>query len=172
MCKRPIYILLLLLCTLSVRANDTIAIPLKMSVFRNMPMDGPTGSTPDPTDPNQFRASLTGNNLFIQTQSDAVSFVVIQRTSDSWQSEEYFSALSYDSLSCPITQTGLYTIRIGCWKTDFIGRLEVRTILLADLNGHYIRNSIPQWSELPPGVYILRVETSLGSTSSKFYKRL
>ena len=164
--------ILFLLFSICLMANDTISIPLQMSVFYYMPMDKPTGSTPDPTDPNQFRASLTGNTLFIQTQSDAVSFVVIQRTSDSWQSEEYFSALSYDSLSCPITQTGLYTIRIGCWKTDFIGRLEVRNILLADLNGHYIRNSIPQWSELPPGVYILRVETSLGTTSSKFYKRL
>ena len=170
--KRLIFIAFLCLVSFSIWANDTISIPLKMSAFAYMPMDGPTGSTPDPTDPNQFRASLTGNNLFIQTQSDAVSFVGIQRTSDSWQSEEYFSALSYDSLSCPITQTGLYTIRIGCWKTNFIGRLEVKNILLADLNGHYIRNSIPQWSELPPGVYILRVETSLGTTSSKFYKRL
>ena len=172
MLKRLIFILFLCLVSFALWAGDTIPIPLKMSVFAYMPMDGPTGSTPDPTDPNQFRATLTGNTLSIHTQPEAVSFVVIQRTSGWQQSEEYFSALSYDSLSCPITQTGLYTIRIGCWKTDFIGRLEVRNILLADLNGHYIRNSVPQWSELPQGVYILRVETTLGTTSSKFFKRL
>ena len=99
MCKRPIYILLLLLCTLAVRANDTIAIPLKMSVFRNMPMDGPTGSTPDPTDPNQFRASLSGNTLFIQTQKDAVSYVVIQEEQTNRNNEDYFYGLSYGEIS-------------------------------------------------------------------------
>ena len=170
--KRFIFIAFLCFVSFSIWANDTISIPLKMSFFTYMPMDGPTGSTPDPTDPNQFRASLTGNNLFIQTQSNAVSFVVIQRTSGWQQSEEYFSALSYGSLSCPITQTGLYIIRIGCWKTDFIGRLYVKNILLTDLNGHYIRNSIPQRNELPQGVYILCVETNLGTSTSKFYKWL
>ena len=172
MLKRLISILFLCLVSFSLWAGDTISIPLKMSAFAYVPKDEPTGSTPDPTDPNQFRASLTGNTLFIQTQPEAVSFVVIQRAEGGQQSEEYFFALSYGSLSCPITQTGLYIIRIGCWKTDFIGRLYVKNILLTDLNGHYIRNSIPQWNELPQGVYILCVETNLGTSTSKFYKWL
>ena len=174
MCKRPIYILLLLLCTLAVRANDTIAIPLKMSVFRNMPMDGPTGSTPDPTDPNQFRASLSGNTLFIQTQKDAVSYVVIQEEQTNRNNEDYFYGLSYGEISCPITHAGLYIIRIGYWKTDFTGSLRVKRIIIADLNGHlmntYYRQNV-DLSQLPPGYYFLRVETTLGTTTYKFYKR-
>ena len=173
MCKCPIYILLLLLCTLSVRANDTIAIPLKMSVFRNMPMDGPTGSTPDPTDPNQFRASLSGNTLFIQTQKDAVSYVVIQEEQTNRNNEDYFYGLSYGEISCPITHAGLYTIRIGYWKTDFTGSLRVKRIIIADLNGHLMCGSGQNVdiSQLPPGYYFLRVETTSGSTTYKFYKR-
>ena len=171
--KRLIYILLLLLCTLFVQANDTITIPLKMSVFHYLQQDGPTGSTPDPTDPNQFRASLTGNTLFIQTQKEAVSYVVIQEEQSNRNNEDYFYGLSYGEISCPITHTGLYSIRIGCWKTDFTGSLWVKRIIVADWNGHlmFASDRNVDISQLPPGYYFLRVETTLGSTTYKFYKR-
>ena len=173
MCKRRIYIILFLVCALSARANDTIAIPLRMSVFKYMPQDGPTGSTPDPTDPNQFRASLTGNTLFIETQKDAVSYVVIQEEQSNRNNEDYFYGLSYGEISCPITRTGLYTIRIGCWKTDFTGSLWVKRIIVADLSGHLMSGSGQNVdiSQLPPGYYFLRVETTSGNTTYKFYKR-
>lgn len=169
--KRLIYILLLSLCTLSVRANDSIAIPLKMSVFHFLQQDGPTGSTPDPTDPNQFRASLTGNTLFIQTQKDAVSYVVIQEEQTNRNKEDYFYGLSYGEISCLITRPGQYTIRIGYWKTDFIGHLWVKKITVVDINGHLWGSTLEMINEMPEGFYIVRIETSLGNTMLKFYKK-
>ncbi len=174
MCKRLIYIIFLFVCALSTWADNTISIPLTMSVFKNIPMDGPTGSTPDPTDPNQFRASLTGNTLLIQTQKDAVSYVVIREEQSDRNNEDYFYGLSYGEISCPITHAGLYTIRIGYWKTDFTGSLRVKRIIIADLNGHLMNTYYQQnvdLSQLPPGYYLLRVETTAGATTYKFYKR-
>ena len=166
--------ILFLFLSICLMANDTISIPLQMSVFYYMPMDKPTGSTPDPTDPNQFRASLSGNTLFIQTQKDAVSYVVIQEEQTNRNNEDYFYGLSYGEISCPITHAGLYTIRIGYWKTDFTGSLRVKRIIIADLNGHLMNTYYQQnveLSQLPPGYYFLRVETTLGTTTYKFYKR-
>ena len=174
MCKRLIYIIFLFVCALSARADNTISIPLTMSVFKNIPMDGPTGSTPDPTDPNQFKASLTGNTLLIQTQNDAVSYVVIREEQSDRNNEDYFYGLSYGEISCPITHAGLYTIRIGYWKTDFIGYIQVLRIIIADLNGHLINTYYHRdvdITQLPPGYYLLRVETTAGATTYKFYKR-
>ena len=82
---RKLLYIFLLFFSVSMMANDTIQIPLTMSVFQLLPQDGPTGSTPDPADPNQFRASLTGNTLLLCTQNNAVSYVVIQET----ESERY-----------------------------------------------------------------------------------
>ena len=152
-------------------ANDTIPIPLTMSVFPYLPMDKPDGSTPDPTDPNQFRASLTGNILLIQTQQDAVSYVVVQETASEQAGQDYFYDLSYGSLSCPITRTGNYIIRIGYWKTDFIGRLWVKKITLVDLNGHLWGTSLEHLNSLPAGFYVLRLETNIGTTTTKFFQR-
>ena len=59
---------------LSLLADGRLDIPLTMYVVKLMPLDGPTGSTPDPTDPNQFRASLSGNTLLIETQKGTVSY--------------------------------------------------------------------------------------------------
>lgn len=173
MYKQWIHTIILVLLAASIHANDTISIPLTMAVFQFMPQDGPTGSTPDPTDPNQFRASLTGNKLLIETQKNAVSYVVIQETQSNYNNEDYFYTLSYGAVSCPITRPGNYTIRIGYWTTDFIGSLQVKKIVLSDLNGHILS---PDGQEtditaLPSGFYFLRVETSLGTTSYKFYKQ-
>ena len=153
-------------------ANDTIPIPLTMSVFPYMPLDKPTGSTPDPTDPNQFRASLTGNTLLIHTQQDAVSYVVVQETASEQAGQDYFYDLSYGTVTCPITRTGDYTIRIGYWKTDFVGHLQVTRITLVDLNGHLWATSLESLNLLPAGYYILQVETNIGTTMTKFFKQL
>lgn len=169
---RLLLILLVGLFSIGIRATESISIPLKMSVFSYMPMDKPTGSTPDPTDPNQFRVTLTGNTLFIETQEGQLSYVVIQEASFEYQDKDYFYAISMGAVSCPIKRAGEYTIRIGCWKTDFIGSLSVSQMSLYDLNGHYWGNRLDQMNELPAGYYILQVDTNYGRTTTKFYKSL
>ena len=120
---RLLLILLVGLFSIGIRATESISIPLKMSVFSYMPMDKPTGSTPDPTDPNQFRASLSGNTLFIQTQKDAVSYVVIQETQAESNNEDYF----YDS----------------CYHLLTAYRYLYNDQLLADLNSQLIKEGLP-----------------------------
>lgn len=159
-------------CFVSVEAaNDTIRIPLTMTTFQYVPKDGPTGSTPDPTDPNQFRASLVGNTLLIHTQAGQVSYVVIEESESERKGEDYFYELSFDSVTCPITHTGLYTIHIGYWNTDFTGYLRVNRLHLYDFNGHQLTERMPYGSPLPAGLYILRVETTAGTTTTKFYQK-
>lgn len=152
--------------------NDSISIPLKMSVFAYAPMDGPVGSTPDPTDPNQFRATLTGSTLYIETQKEAVSYVVVQEVESENKNEDYFFELSFGSVSVPITHAGKYTIHIGYWKTDFTGYLLVRRFVVTDFSGRIVRTSLEGPDALPAGFYIIRLETSFGTTSTKVFKPL
>ena len=168
--KHLFVIWILLLAARFTAAGNTIAIPLTKSVFNYMQQDNPTTSTPDPTDPNQFRVTLTGNTLLIETQKDLVSYVVIQETQSDQNNEDYFYGLSYGAISCTILRAGSYTIRIGCWKTDFVGHLYVKSISLFDLNGHLISKSYSPTDSVPPGYYLLRVETSLGVTTTKLYR--
>lgn len=165
--------LIILLCWLFaiVQAANTIDIPLTMSVIQFAPTDNPTGSTPDPTDPNQFRASLTGNTLLIETQKEAVSYVVIRTDFSESKNEDYFYSVSFDSISCPVTQTGTYVIQIGYWNTDFIGVIRVEKIILCDFNGKLYDYSMLENKQLPTGWYILRVVTNLGTTATKFIRR-
>ena len=136
----------------------------------HMAMDGPTGSTPDPTDPNQFRASLVGNTLILETQAGQVSYVVIQENESEQKGENYFYSLSFGSAQCPITHAGLYTIHIGCWQTDFTGFLHVHSVRIFDFNGHLQAERLTD--TLPPGWYIMRIETPTGTTYKKFYRKL
>ena len=85
----------MLMLSVSLIAGNTIDIPLRMSVVQFMPSDNPTGSTPDPTDPNQFRVSLSGNTLTIYTQKDEVSYVVIRSDFSEKKDEDYFYSLSF-----------------------------------------------------------------------------
>ena len=165
--------LIILFCCLfaALHAANTIDIPLEMSVIQFAPTDKPTGSTPDPTDPNQFRASLTGNMLLIETQKDAVSYVVIRTNFSESKHEDYFYSVSFDSISCPITQPGNYVIHIGYWNTDFIGSIIVKKIILCDFNGRLYNYSVLENKQLPPGRYILRVVTNIGTTTTKFIRK-
>jgi hypothetical protein len=151
--------------------SNTIYVPLTMSTFAYMPQDGPTGSTPDPTDPNQFRVSLTGNTLLVETQKDAASCVVIQETQAEYMGEDYFYGISNGEISCSITRAGEYVIYIGYWNTNFVGILRVEKCTLLDFNGHVWGNSIEYINQLPEGFYIFRIETKLGTTTAKFYHR-
>ena len=168
--RRIVSVIVLLAGLLPCRAADnTIEIPLQMTAFQFAPMDGPIGSTPDPTDPNQFRASLTGNTLHIETQEGAVSSVVIQETQSERQGENYFYDRSFGSITCPITRAGEYIIRIGYWTTDFIGFLCVTDLVVTDFNGRFITNRIDP-AGLPAGSYIIRLNTKSGVTTSKIFK--
>ena len=160
-------LVIVLLCLfVSLRGANTIDIPLRMSVVNFMPAENPTGSTPDPTDPNQFRATLTGNTLTITTQHDAVSSVVIRTDFCERRNEDYFYSLSFDSVTCLITQPGLYRIYIGYWNTDFVGGINVKSIQLFDFNGRQYPFSMLEGT-LPAGLYIIRVVTDKGATTTK-----
>ena len=161
------YLLLIgILLAVRIAADNTISIPITNS--------GQTTflesiSIPDPTDPNQFRASLTGNMLLIHTPESAVSFVVIQEAESERNNEDYFYSISLGSVSCPITRTGLYAIRIGCWDMDYVGYLRVTKVGLYDLNGRLVRTTLEKIDELPEGYYIIRLETNIGTTAAKFF---
>ena len=157
------FIVLFAFCV-TLGAQNTINIPLWYKVVQLLPKDNPTGSTPDPTDPNQFRVSLTGNTLTVKTQENAASYVVIRSDFSDKQGEDYFYSLSFDSVSCPLTP-GKYTIYIGCWNYDFYAELNVMSIRRFDSSGRFY--DIPLDAPLPPGNYILRVETSEGASTLK-----
>lgn len=173
MTRHILYILLLIFCALHVptmaMGEDSIPIPLKMSAFKYAPMDSPIGSTPDPTDPNQFSASIVGGKFVITTQSDAFSYVVIQEKLSELQNEDYFYSVSTGKIECPITRTGTYTIEIGYWKTSFLGHITIWDIGVFDINGKRIQPSIPDLKQLQPGVYFIAYQTSLGNSSTKIH---
>lgn len=152
---------------LSLLADGRLDIPLTMYVVKLMPLDGPTGSTPDPTDPNQFRASLSGNTLLIETQKGTVSYVVIQSDYTEAKDEDYFYALSNDSVSCSINRPGEYIIRIGHWNTDFVGILDVKAIYWCDFNGRSYGYSLPD--NIAEGYYFLNLQTNVGNMTTKYY---
>jgi hypothetical protein len=152
-----------------VMGEDSIPIPLRMSAFKYAPMDSPIGSTPDPTDPNQFTASIVGGKFVITTQSDAFSYVVIRETQSEANNEDYFYSISTGQVECPITHTGTYTIEIGYWKTSFLGHITIWDIGVFDINGKRIQLSIPDFKQLQPGVYYIAYQTSLGNSSTKIH---
>jgi len=166
---RKIGLFIVLFGWLYLSAANSIDIPLKMSVVRFMPLDKPTGSTPDPTDPNQFHATLTGNTLTIKTQNNEVSYVVIRSNFSEKKGEDYFYSLSFDSVSCPITRPGLYRICIGYWNTDFVGVLNVKSVILSDFNGKILDASTPV-TDLPRGFYFVCLETNIGVTTQKILR--
>ena len=159
--RKTIVLIGLILGAVLATASNSINIPLRMYSIHYAPQDGPTGSTPDPPDPNQFYATLTGNILRIFTQKDAVSFVVIRNEAGESVGQDYYYGISYGSVACEITQRGRYYIEIGYWTTDFIGQFEVRSIGLYAMDGKAVQQ--PE----PGAVYLLRIGTSLGTTAKK-----
>lgn len=170
---RHILYIVLLICALHapsmVMGEDSIPIPLRMSAFKYAPMDSPIGSTPDPTDPNQFTASIIGGKFVITTQSDAFSYVVIRETQSETNNEDYFYSISTGKVECPITRTGTYAIEIGYWKNTFVGHVVIWDIGVFDINGKRIQSSIPDIKQLQPGVYFIAYQTSLGNNSTKIH---
>ena len=158
--------IILILLAVRIAASNTISIPLSTSGGLSL---SEYLSTPDPTDPNQFRASLTGNTLVIQTPANAVSYVLIREAECERRNEDYFYSISLDSVSCPINRAGTYAIQIGCWDKDYVGYLLVKKVGVYDLNGRYWGATLDKIDELPEGYYLIRVETNMGTTCTKFY---
>lgn len=164
--RRTLINILLLLFVAAACASNTIRVPLRVSTVQLLPQDGPTGSTPDPTDPTQFRVELTGNMLTVITQPEHVSYVVIRSDFSEKNDEDYFFALSYDSVSCPITRAGEYSIAIGCWNTDLVGLINVKRVDIYTFDGQRLDGPIEDLKR-QPGLYIIRLETDLGVTTLK-----
>ena len=148
---------------------NSIDIPLMESRVEFSYGDGPKGSTPDPPDPNQIRATLTGNTLRIEKEADMNSYVVIRECQKERISESSFS-LSNGAIDYPITGPGQYVIRISSRGNDYIGCLQVHEIYVCNNNGQRLDHFPDSSSGMPNGFSFIRLETSLGTTTSKFYR--
>jgi len=78
--------------------------------------------------------------------------------------------LSNGAIDYPITGPGQYVIRISSPKKDYIGCLQVHEIYVCDSNGQRLDHFPDSSSGMPNGFSFIRLETSLGTTTSKFYR--
>ncbi len=88
------------------------------------PLDGPTQSAPEPTRPRDFRATINGNSLTVLKQEEAIPFaqaVVVNAATGSVVVNEQFT----NSLSCPITNAGVYVLRIATANGELTGQFIV-----------------------------------------------
>ncbi len=148
---------------------NSIDIPLMESRVELGYEDGPKGSTPDPSDPNQIRATLIGNTLRIEKDAGTDSYVVIQECQKERMTETYYD-LKSGTIIYPITRPGQYVIRISSPGKDYTGCLQVNEIYVCNSNGQRL-DYFPDSSDgVPYGFSFVLLETSLGITTSKFYR--
>lgn len=167
--RRVLLIILWIAGIGSLYAANSIDIPLMESRVEYSYADGPKGSTPDPPDPNQIRATLTGNTLRIEKDADMNSYVVIRESQKEIMNEAYYN-LSSGTIVYPITRPGQYVIRISSRGKDYIGCLQVHEIYVCNNNGQRLDHFPDSSSGMPNGFSFIRLETSLGTTTSKFYR--
>ena len=167
--RRVLLIILWIAGIGSLYAADSIDIPLMVSRVEYSYGDGPKGSTPDPSDPNQIRATLIGNTLRIEKDAGTDSYVVIQECQKERMTETYYD-LKSGTIIYPITRPGQYVIRISSRGKDYIGCLQVHEIYVCNNNGQRLDHFPDSSSGIPNGFSFIRLETSLGTTTSKFYR--
>ncbi len=88
------------------------------------PLDGPDQSPSVPTRPRDFRATINGNSLTILKQEEAIpsaQAVVVNASTGSVVVNEQFT----NSLSRPITNAGMYVLRIETAGGDLVGQFIV-----------------------------------------------
>ena len=88
------------------------------------PLDGPDRSGTDPTRPRDFRATINGNSLTVLKQEEAIpsaQAVVVNASTGSVVVNEQFT----NSLSRPITNAGVYVLRIATAGGDLVGQFIV-----------------------------------------------
>jgi len=150
-----------------------------------MPSSNP--HTPDPDDPNQFRATLTGNTLSVYQESTLHTEVqVVNLYTQTVVVHEYMR----DSLSVVLRESGHYSVILG-GRVPLIGHFTIfHPLTNADLfyvySAHYVRSvdvvdssgrmlihcrrQVIDLSELPRGLYIIRVQTDASVESYKIMR--
>lgn len=192
---RKVHIVFLVLCmAMAVRAQVVQEIPLYpyaegLYFAPAQTQDDPGRSTPDPTDPTQFRATLTDNTLTVENQTDHAVMVLV---TDLFSNQRVVNLECRQQQSVILQHQGQYSlILVNDWVC-LAGRFSiyenlpaddrwfiytagiVRDIRVYDLSGHQIPvtrqyNSL-DLSSLPSGMYIIHIETSAGLKSVKILR--
>lgn len=129
--KRKIFILALsaLIAMPCVLRAEEIEITLMEVIQMNPlpgddPLDDPEQSVPEPPRPTSFRATINGNSLTVLKQEEAIPFaqaVVVNASTGSVVVNEQFT----NSLSRPITNAGVYVLRIATANGELTGQFIV-----------------------------------------------
>lgn len=118
-------LLLLPTVLLAEETEIQLAEVIVMGVFPgDSPLDDPEQSSPTPTRPTSFRATINGNSLTILKQEEAIpsaQAVVVNASTGSVVVNEQFT----NSLSRPITNAGVYVLRIATAGGDLVGQFIV-----------------------------------------------
>lgn len=88
------------------------------------PLDDPDQYPDTPPRPNDFRATINGNSLTILKQEEAIpsaQAVVVNAATGSVVVNEQFT----NSLSRPITNAGVYVLRIATANGELVGQFRV-----------------------------------------------
>ena len=129
--KRKIFILALsaLIAMPCVLRAEEIEITLMEVIQMNPlpgddPLDDPEQSVPEPPRPTSFRATINGNSLTILKQEESIpsaQAVVVNAATGSVVVNEQFT----NSLSRPITNAGVYVLRIATANGELVGQFIV-----------------------------------------------
>ena len=99
-------------------------VPMNFIVPGDDPLDGNDHMGDTPTRPGNFRATINGNSLTILKQEETIPFaqaVVVNASTGSVVVNEQFT----NSLSRPITNAGVYVLRIETAGGDLVGQFIV-----------------------------------------------
>ena len=112
----------------TLRAEETEILLMEVAEAGNIsgdnPLDDPEQSVPTPPRPNNFRATINGNSLTVLKQEEAIpsaQAVVVNASTGSVVVNEQFT----NSLSRPITNAGVYVLRIETAGGALIGQFVV-----------------------------------------------
>ena len=129
--KRKIFILALsaLIAMPCVLRAEEIEITLMEVIQMNPlpgddPLDDPEQSVPEPPRPTSFRATINGNSLSIQKLESAIpsaQATVVNASTGGVVVNQQFT----NSLSRPITNAGVYVLRIATAGGDLVGQFIV-----------------------------------------------
>lgn len=196
--RKSLSIVLLGLCiTLNAYAQITQEIPLYpyregLYFAPKITTDDPGRSTPDPDDPTQFRASLTGNTLSVENHTFYGVNVLV---TELYEDRLVANLQCGTSCSVVLRDPGAYSVLIACNDVYFIGHFSIYEPLQAPDRWYYY-GAAPspyytisvydfygrQWSvpveyngvdlsSLPQGIYLICVRTNNNIQTYKIMKR-
>lgn len=195
---RKVHIVFLVLCmAMAVRAQVVQEIPLYpyaegLYFAPAQTQDDPGRSTPDPTDPTQFRATLTGNTLSVENHTFYGVNVLV---TELYEDRLVANLQCGTSCSVVLRDPGAYSVLIACNDVYFIGHFSIYEPLQAPDRWYYY-GAAPslyytisvydfygrQWSvpveyngvdlsSLPQGIYLICVRTNKNIQTYKIMKR-